>query len=109
MVVVILCFVLLTPRKWFHDQAQANGSTTPNVELLDEDSNDQARTYRMDAKLLPPEKRKSKITPELEREAHDILGANVDDLKGRTFQIERINPVLDESGSIQSYDVTVRR
>lgn len=108
MVIAILCFVLLTPRSWFHDQAQPQASTTSGVQLVDQDSGGKTRTYRLDAKLLPPEKRKAKTTPELERETHDILSGNVDDLKGRTFQVIRIDSVQDESGSVQSYNVTVR-
>ena len=108
MVIAILCFVLLTPRSWFHDQPRASGAAAPGVELVDQDSDGRTRTYRLDAKLLPPEKRKAKTSPELERETHDILSGNVDDLKGRTFQVVRIDPVQDEGGLVQSYDVTVR-
>jgi hypothetical protein len=107
-VIAILCFVLLTPRSWFHDQPQASSSLNPGVELVDQDSSGDTRTYRIDAKLLAPEKRKSKVTPELERETHDILRGNVDDLKGRTFQVAQINPLLDDKGVVLSYDVTVR-
>jgi len=108
MVIAILCFVLLTPRSWFHDQPRLNSSANPGVELVNQDSNGKTRTYRIDAKLLPPEKRKVKISPELEREAHDVLSGSVDDLKGRTFQILRIQPVQDDTGQVQSYDVIVR-
>lgn len=80
----------------------------PGVELVDQDSGGRTRTYRLDAKLLPAEKRTAKATPELERETHDILGGNVDDLKNHTFQVLRIDPVKDETGSVQSYEVTVR-
>jgi hypothetical protein len=108
MVIAILCFVLLTPRSWFHDQPRPSGAAAPGVELVDQDSDGRTRTYRLDAKLLPPEKRKTKTSPELERETHDILSGNVDDLKSRTFQVVRIDPVQDEGGVVQSYDVTVR-
>lgn len=106
-VIAILCFVLLTPRTWFHDQPRATGSENPGVQLVEQDSSGQTRTYRLDAKLLAPEKRSAKPTPELERETHDILSGNVDDLRSRTFEVVQIVPVQDESGSIQSYDVTV--
>lgn len=108
MVIAILCFVLLTPRSWFHDQPRTQASASLGVELVDQDSSGKTRTYRLDAKLLPPEKRKAKTTPELERETHDLLSGNVNDLKGRTFQVIRIDSVQDESGSVQSYNVTVR-
>ena len=108
MVIAILCFVLLTPRSWFRDEPRASGSANPGVELVDQDAGGRTRTYRLDAKLLPPEKRTAKTTPELERETHDILGGNVDDLKNHTFQVIRIDPVKDDSGTVQSYEVTVR-
>jgi hypothetical protein len=107
MVVAILVFVLLTPRSWFHDQPQSRSSDNPGVQLLEQDASGQTRTYRLDAKLLAPQKRAARTTPELERETHDILGGNVDDLKSRTFQVLRISPVLAADGSVQSYDVAV--
>jgi hypothetical protein len=108
MVIAILLFVLLTPRSWFHDQPQSVPTEDSGVQLLNQDSNAKTRTYRLDARLLAPEKRAAKPTPELERETHEILSQNVDDLDGRTFQVLRINPVRRDDGSIQSYDVTVR-
>ncbi len=64
--------------------------------------------YRLDAAALAPQKRATKSTPELERETHDILGRTVDDLKDRTFQVLRIDPVLDSDGAVVHYDVTIR-
>jgi hypothetical protein len=107
MVISILAFVLITPRSWFHDQPQSSPLDDSGVQLLNLDPEGQTRTYRLDAKLLAPPKRASTTTPELERETHDILSENVDDLKGRTFQVLHINPVRADDGSIQSYDVTV--
>jgi hypothetical protein len=107
MVISILAFVLITPRSWFHDQPQSSPLDDSGVQLLNLDPEGQTRTYRLDAKLLAPPKRASRTTPELERETHDILSENVDDLKGRTFQVLHINPVRADDGSIQSYDVTV--
>ena len=107
MVVAILAFVLLTPRSWFHDEPQSNPFDNPGVQLINQDTVGKTRTYRLDATLLAPQKRASRTTPELERETHDILGRNVGDLKGRTFQVVRINSVRGGDGTIQSYDVTV--
>jgi hypothetical protein len=107
MVIAILAFVLITPRRWFHDQPQSSPFEDSGVELLNLDAEGKTRIYRLDAKLLAPQKRASRTTPELERETHDILSQNVDDLKGRTFQVLEINPVRAGDGSIQSYDVTV--
>ena len=108
MVAAIVLFVLLTPRGWFHDQPQSSSLATSGVQVLTEDSSHRTRTYRIDADLLAREKRTSKPTPELERETHDILGRTVDELKGRTFQVLRIDPVRADDGSVTYYDVTIR-
>ncbi|HTS11735.1 MAG TPA: hypothetical protein VMH00_06420 [Candidatus Limnocylindrales bacterium] len=107
MVIGILVFVLLTPRKWFHDQAQTKGSEDAGIHLVSQNADGRTKTFRLDAQLLAPRKRTDKVNPELEREIHDVLGQNVDDLRERTFQIVEINPVRADDGSIQSYDVTV--
>jgi hypothetical protein len=108
MVAAIVLFVLLTPRSWFHDQPQSSALATAGVQILSEDSARRTRTYRLDADLLALKKRTAKPTPELERETHDILGRTVDELKGRTFQVLRIDPVRADDGSVTYYDVTVR-
>jgi hypothetical protein len=108
MVLAILAFVLLTPRSWFHDQPQANSFKDSGVRLISQDAAGQTRTYRVDAKLLDPKQREAKPTPELERETHDILSRNVDDLRGQRFQVLRITAVHADDGSLESYDVIVR-
>jgi len=107
MVVAIVLFVLLTPRTLFHDQPQSIALASSDVQLLSEDDENQTRTYRLDAKILQPEKRAKEPTPELERETHDILSRAVDDLKKRTFQVTRIDPLRAPDGSVVYYDVTV--
>jgi len=107
MVAVIVAFVLFTPRHWFHDQPQTSAFATSDVQVISEDPSGRTHTYRLDAHLLAREKRTTKSTPELERETHDILGRTVKDLKGRTFQVLRIDPMRAEDGSVQYYDVTV--
>jgi hypothetical protein len=107
MVVGILIFVLLTPRRWFHDQPQS-GAMSADIQLVAEDAASQTKTYRMDAHLLPPAKRAQKSTPELEQETHEILGRSVEDLKGHTFQVKSIDPVRGDDGTILYYDVSVK-
>jgi hypothetical protein len=107
MVVAIVLFVLVTPRKWFHDAPQATALASAKVQMVSEDPGSGTRTYRLDAVALPPEKRATKSTPELERETHDVLGRTAGDLKGRTFQVVRIDPALSGDGSVLYYDVTV--
>ncbi len=106
-VILIVLFVLATPRHWFHDQPQSNAHASTSVQIIFEDSAAQTQTYRLDAKLLPPEKRTVKSTPELERETHDILGRTVEELKGHTFQVVRIEPIQASDSSVQYYDVMI--
>jgi hypothetical protein len=108
MVIAIVVFVLATPRRVFHDQPQTTALASSDVQLLSEDPRTQTRTYRLDANVLQPQKRAKQPTPELERETHDILGRAVDDLKERTFQVKRIDPVRATDGSIAYYDITVQ-
>jgi hypothetical protein len=106
-VIVIVLFVLLTPRHWFHDQPQAAVPASNTVQVVSQDSTTQTSIYRLDAAALPAEKRAAKSTPELERATHEILSGTVDDLKGKTFQIRRIDPTFGTDGSVLYYDVTI--
>lgn len=107
LVVVILIFVLATPRSWFHDRPQEGVGASSSVQFVYEDSASQTRVYRLDANALSSQKRTNRPTPELERETHDILGRTVDDLKERTFQVVQIVPILDGKGAVLHYDVTI--
>jgi hypothetical protein len=107
LVVVILIFVLATPRSWFHDRPQAGVFGSSSVQFVSEDTGTQTRTYRLDASALSPQKRTARPTPELERETHDILGSAVDDLRDRSFTVVSIAPALDEAGAVEHYDVTI--
>jgi hypothetical protein len=108
MVVAILLFVLFTPRKWFHDQPQSNPFEESGVQFVAAQTDGRIRTYRIDAKLLAPQKRAARATPELERETHDILSRDVEDLKGHTFQVVQIDPLRAADGSVAGYEVSVR-
>jgi hypothetical protein len=76
--------------------------------MMSEDIAARTRIYRLDAKVLAPEKRRASSSPELERETHDILGRKVEDLQDRTFQVVQIDPVSDGDGSVLYYDITLR-
>jgi hypothetical protein len=108
MVVVIVAFVFLTPRSWFHDQPESSYAASSAVRLMSQDSDGRIRVYRIDAQILPLQKRATKATPELERETHDILGRKVQELQDQTFQLLSIEPVRDANGSVLYYDVTLR-
>jgi hypothetical protein len=107
MVIIIVVFVLVTPTRWFHDQPQSTALASSAVQLISQDPATETATYRLDASVLPAQKRTAKATPELERETHDILGRAVENLKGQTFQVRRIDPIRAEDGSVTFYDVTI--
>ena len=107
LVVAIVAFVLLTPRSWFHDQPRSSSLINSGVQLVSQDSESQTRTYRIEAKVLAPEKRGLKPTPELERETHDILDRTVNELQDHSFQVVQIDPVRGGDGSVLYYDVIV--
>ena len=106
-VILILVFVF-TPKSWFHDQPESSYAVSSGVRLISQDSDGRVRVYRIDAQILPLEKRATKATPELERETHDILGRKVQELQDQTFQLLQIDPVRDTNGSILYYDATLR-
>src|SRR6202047_5663747 len=74
MVVAIVLCVLLTPARCFRDQPQAGAPLGSGVQLISEDFALKTHVYRLDAKVLAPEKRGTKATPELERETPGTPG-----------------------------------
>lgn len=108
MVVAIVMFVMLTPRKWFHDQPRSAEAATPGVQVISRTADSENTTYRVQAEILAPEKRATRSTPELEREVHDILEQNVSSLQDRMFQIVQIEVVQSNKGEVLYYDVTIR-
>ena len=107
MVILIIIFVLFTPRAWFRDQPQPVAVANASITLIADDALSQTQTYRIDSTVFAVAKRTSKPTPELERETHDLLGRTVGGLKDRTFQIVRIEPIRADTGPVLFYDVTV--
>jgi hypothetical protein len=107
MVILIVFFVLLTPRAWFRDQPLPAAPPRASIKLVADDSLNQTQTYRIDSAVFATEKRATRPTPELERETHDLLGRTVDELKDHTFQVVRIEPIRAENGVVLFYDVTV--
>jgi hypothetical protein len=107
LVAAIVIFLLATPRKWFQDGPRPTLPASSEVQLVSEDGSGAAATYRVDARLLAPEKRVTKTTPELERGTHDILARTVPALDGHIFQVQRIDFVRASDGTVLDYDVTV--
>jgi hypothetical protein len=103
-VILILIFVLLTPRRWFNEQPQVGVSAysgevqrLPGPVGLD--------TYRVDARLLAPPVQ----TPALENDLHNALKTTLPELHNGRFNISKIEPVRDASGTVIAYDVEIHR
>jgi hypothetical protein len=105
-VVLILIFVLLTPRTWFRDQPQVGipvASEQVQLVLFSDDGHRQE--YRVDARVLaPPEQ-----TPALQNELHQTLQHALPDLRDGRFSITRIEAVRNENGTVIAYQVEIRR
>ena len=105
LVIAIIAFVFLSPRRWFHDQPDAGPQPQQTqVSCVADDTSGKELRCRVDAHLLFPPQH----SPELQEKAHEVLRINAAPLKGKTFQIVQIQPVLSEDGGVLYYDVTVR-
>ena len=102
-VILILIFVLLTPRSWFNDQPQVGIPAAPeHVELVSDQGHRQI--YRVDARVLaPPEQ-----TPALQNDLHNALKKALPELRNGRFSITKIEPVRDEQGTVGAYEVEIR-
>ena len=100
-VILILVFVLLTPRAWFRDQPESGGPAAPGqVQLLSQDGN--RLTYRVDARILAPP---TKLA--LQNDLHTALRDALPELRNGNFSISRIEPLHDEQGMVIAYQVEV--
>lgn len=101
-VILILVFVLLTPREWFHDQPPSGGPAAPGqVQLISQEGN--RHTYRVDARILAPP---TKLA--LQTDLHTALQEALPELHNGNFSISRIEPVRDERGTVTAYQVEIR-
>jgi hypothetical protein len=106
-VAVIVIFVLLSPRSWFHDQPPLGPAPdAAMVQLRDADVSDGTRTYRVSAKLLVTSAKVPE--PELEHQLHEAVRQNVETLQKSRFEILRIEPIRADDGSIAYYDVSIK-
>lgn len=104
-VFLILVFVLVTPRAWFHDQPQMGlPANAPGQVVLVSDQGD-SKTYRVDARILAPPVQ----TPALENELHNALQKAVPKFGNKSFTISKIEPVRDEQGTVIAYHVEIHR
>jgi hypothetical protein len=102
-VAVILIFVLLTPRYWFHDQPESGAPAAPGqVLLIGQDGN--RETYRVDTRVLAPP---TKLA--LQNDLHNALQEALPDLHRGNFSISKIEPERDEKGTVVAYKVEIKR
>ena len=100
---LILVFVLLTPKRWFHDEPQVGlPVNSTRVALLTKDG--ATEIYRVDARVLAPPER----TPELQSDLHNAMQRARGDLHDGRFSISRIEPIRDEQGNVIAYEVEIR-
>ncbi|MGB8472612.1 MAG: hypothetical protein WCE61_00855 [Candidatus Acidiferrum sp.] len=104
-VILILIFVLATPRSWFHDEPQMGlpANAPGRVVLLKDEGRNE--TYRVDARILaPPEQ-----TPMLENQLHNALQKSLPEFRNKRFTIAKIEAVRDDQGTVIAYHVEIHR
>lgn len=104
-VILILLFVLATPRGWFHDQPQMGLPASAPGEVVVVKDDGATKTYRVDARILAPPQQ----TPALENELHNALQRALPDLSGKRFTITKIESERDDRGNVVAYQVEVHR
>src|SRR6516162_3596903 len=99
-VILIVLFVLVTPRKWFRDQPQVGlPANASQVELISKSG--ETEIYRVDARVLAPPER----TPALQNELHNALQKAQPELNDGRFSIGKIEPLRDDKGNVVAYQV----
>jgi len=105
-VVLIVVFVLLSPRSWFHDRPPVGTPSSPMVQLRKADPSGGIEVYRVDVRLLAASDHTPE--PELEHELHEAVRKNVENFHGNKFEIVHIDPVRGDQGTVAYYDVSVK-
>ena len=102
-VILILLFLLATPRRWFHDEPEVGlPVNATQVELLSKTGEDEV--YRVDARVLAPPER----TPALQNELHNAMQKAQPDLNDGRFSIGDIEAIRDDKGNVVAYRVAIR-
>src|SRR5690242_13450887 len=98
-VILILLFVLATPRSWFRDEPQMGLPTNApgRVVLLKDDG--EYKSYRIDARVLAPHEQ----TPMLENQLHNALQKSLPEFRNKRFTIAKIEPMRDDQGTVIAY------
>lgn len=101
-VILILVFVLLTPRGWFKDQPQvALAANSDQVKLISKSG--ETEVYQVDSRTMAPPER----TPALQNELHNVLQKSLPQLSDGRFAIRSIEAQRDEKGNVIAYQVEV--
>ena len=102
----IVAFVFLSPRQWFHDQAESGGPmAAAAVPCQPDPSSARLLRCRVNAALLAP----PQASPQLQERTHSLLQRSAAELKDRPFQIVRMEPVLAGDGGVLYYEVSVQQ
>jgi len=100
-VILIVLFVLATPRHLFRDQPESGARAEPDrVQLISHEGN--RLTYRVDARIVAPPKLA------LQTDLHTALQQALPELQNGRFSITRIETVHDDQGMTVAYQVEVR-
>ena len=99
MVALILAFIFLTPRGWFHDQPAPPGAS--GVVLLS--SNDHEKVYQLRAALIGPG-----LDATAEEDVREGAARILQTYIGKAVQITQIKPETDARGQVVSYAVWVQ-
>jgi hypothetical protein len=102
-VILILVFVLLTPRTWFRDTPETGSPISPG-QVLEISHEGNRHTYRVDAHILAPPTRLA-----LQNDLHNALQGALPELHNGSFSIGKIEPLRDEQGNVVAYQVEIRR
>lgn len=105
MVIGVVAFVFLTPRAWFKDRPSVMGELHgAQVRVISENAAAGTKTFRIDAKLLPPVNQ----GPQWESRAHDLIERNMQELREKKFSIVSFEAHQAPDGAVLYYDVVVR-
>ncbi len=99
-VLVILAFIFLTPRSWFHDRPRLQLSDLRHVQGIVQISHKKNLwTFQVDARLVQTEGK-----PDLQSLLQDVLKSRL----RRNFTIRSVTPVKDRNGIILGYNVVLQ-
>ncbi len=102
-VALILVFVLVLPKSWFHDQPQVGlPVNSAQVEMVSKSG--ETEVYKVDSRALaPPEP-----TPSLQNNLHSVLQKAGQGLQDGRFAIGKIEALRDEQGNVIAYQVEIK-